>query len=383
MASGYLIVYLANQRVIGVENWVLLCFGFFSIGHGAGYVDVAVMGSNLKNFKTFRGSAAGLLKGYFGLSASIVAFVYACSTYFRDRILFVLGISCGVLIMLGAVLSSDLPVGEGNQGAQAMMALAANTRKTLALGYTVEITVTLILLVFATVGSVATWTPSGIGGNVLVVLMLFGICFGSFGLWASSLRDRHVPIVKEETDMDEETCSLQKTTAEEDTVIEVGKPVSASLCSRDFLCMFVALFVGTGAGLTIISNASRICIAKGEDMEQNTDLFVAVLSVWNCIGRLAAGWVSDQEHLISAGFNRVRLLVLTGFVMLLGHSGLYFAETVPVTFIAATLIGLAYGSYWTLFPTLLIDLFGEENFGIHVAVMQLAPALGSLAFSRM
>ena len=383
MSSGYVIVYLADRRVFGVEYWVLLCFGFFNIGHGAGYVDVAVMGANLKNFKAFRGSAAGFLKGYFGLSASIVAFMYACSELFRDRILLVLGISSAFLIMLGAVLSTELSTREDKEVSQGLLLFAPEAKRILFYAYSVEMFVTLALLLFATIGSITAWTPYGSSGDFLVFLMLTFITFGSFGLWAKSCRSRGDAVLSSDDHEVDESNALKENAEEKGGEVFQAKPVWVTLCSCEFFCLFVALFVGTGAGLTIISNASRICIAKGPDMEANTELFVAVLSVWNCIGRLGTGWVSDQEGLVRVGFSRVRLTVLTACGMILGHSLLFFAESVPLTFLAAALIGMAYGSYWTLFPTLLMDLFGEDNFGIHIAVMQLAPALGSLVFSRL
>jgi len=52
-----------------------------------------------------------------------------------------------------------------------------------------------------------------------------------------------------------------------------------------------------------------------------------------------------------------------------------------VLLIGVILVGLSYGSFWSLGPSILGDLFGGKNFGIIYGMTSLAPAAGSYAFA--
>lgn len=50
-------------------------------------------------------------------------------------------------------------------------------------------------------------------------------------------------------------------------------------------------------------------------------------------------------------------------------------------FLAVIMVGLAYGGFWTLGPSIIADVFGGRNFGMIYSIASMAAACGSYSFS--
>lgn len=152
-----------------------------------------------------------------------------------------------------------------------------------------------------------------------------------------------------------------------------------ALRKPEFWLLFVNLAIGMGTGLTIMSIAARLCIAKyGEDI--SIDLFVSLLSISNCFGRLLVGWAMNRSEGDKVALS---LKCLCACLALMAASQLLlYVSNLSFTFIAAVFIGTSYGGFWTLNPTLVMALFGESHFGKIYACMNLAPTVGSILLSK-
>eukprot|EP00252_Welwitschia_mirabilis_P016746 TRINITY_DN370_c0_g1_i3.p1 TRINITY_DN370_c0_g1~~TRINITY_DN370_c0_g1_i3.p1 ORF type:complete len:378 (-),score=-0.22 TRINITY_DN370_c0_g1_i3:1211-2344(-) len=62
-----------------------------------------------------------------------------------------------------------------------------------------------------------------------------------------------------------------------------------ALRKADFWLLFFALVCGGGAGLTIIDNMGQIAESRGS----SSHMFVSMISIWNFLGRVAGGFLSE------------------------------------------------------------------------------------------
>ena len=145
-----------------------------------------------------------------------------------------------------------------------------------------------------------------------------------------------------------------------------------------FWLLWVIYFIGSGAGLMVISSVSGM--AK-KTMGSQAFIAVAVMAIGNASGRIVAGVLSDK-----IGRRWTLLLVL------LIQAGLMFVA-IPVTastdgakfiiVLLATFIGFNYGANLSLFPSFTKDLWGLKNFGMNYGVLFTAWGVGGFALSSL
>ncbi|CAN1137508.1 Protein NUCLEAR FUSION DEFECTIVE 4 [Linum perenne] len=63
-----------------------------------------------------------------------------------------------------------------------------------------------------------------------------------------------------------------------------------ALIKADFWLIFFSLLLGSGSGLTIIDNLGQLSDSLGYD---NTHVFVSMISIWNFLGRVGGGYISE------------------------------------------------------------------------------------------
>ena len=150
------------------------------------------------------------------------------------------------------------------------------------------------------------------------------------------------------------------------------------LRTRNFWVLWVVYFIGSGAGLMVISSVSGM--AK-KSMGSAAFVAVAVMAIGNAGGRICAGLLSDK-------IGRRRTLVL----VLLVQAALMFAA-IPVTgaehgpkvviVFLASLIGFNYGANLSLFPSYAKDLWGLKAFGMNYGILFTAWGVGGFVLSRL
>src|ERR1051325_2249722 len=146
-----------------------------------------------------------------------------------------------------------------------------------------------------------------------------------------------------------------------------------------FWLLWVIYFIGSGAGLMVISSMSGM--AKRSMGEKLAFIAVAIMAIGNAGGRIIAGTLSDR---IGRRW--------TLFIVLLLQAVLMFAA-IPVTasrdmaaliiVLMAALIGGNYGANLSLFPSFTKDLWGLKSFGMNYGVLFTAWGVGGLVLSRL
>ncbi|KAL8266438.1 hypothetical protein R6Q59_003782 [Mikania micrantha] len=154
--------------------------------------------------------------------------------------------------------------------------------------------------------------------------------------------------------------------------------LTQALIKADFWLLFWTLLLGSGSGLTVIDNLGQMSESLGYD---NTHIFVSMISIWNFLGRVGGGYVSEIVVRDYAYPRPVALAVAQG-IMSIGH--LFFAMGWPgAMYIGTLLIGLGYGAHWAIIPATASELFGVKKFGALYNFLTLANPGGSLVFSGL
>jgi len=157
---------------------------------------------------------------------------------------------------------------------------------------------------------------------------------------------------------------------------QVNASAAEMLRNYKFYVLWLAYFIGAGAGLMVIGSVAGL--AK-KSMGSMAFLAVAIMALGNAAGRVVAGVLSDKIG------RRATL-----FIMLAFQAALMFAA-VPVVgsnsavllVILATFIGFNYGSNLALFPSFSKDYWGTKNYGLNYGVLFTAWGVGGFVMGKV
>ncbi|CAI5960444.1 unnamed protein product [Closterium sp. NIES-64] len=127
-----------------------------------------------------------------------------------------------------------------------------------------------------------------------------------------------------------------------------------------FWLIYAAMTLASGSGLTAINNLGQVGRSLGYE-QQAVGIFVSLMSIWNFLGRVGAGYISEH-FLHERAVPRPAFMAATQLAMAAGH--LLFASALPGSlYVGSAIVGLAYGSQWGLMPAVASEVFGLRHFG--------------------
>ena len=148
-----------------------------------------------------------------------------------------------------------------------------------------------------------------------------------------------------------------------------------------FYVLWFMYACGAGAGLMIISVASKLGAGKHIGSLAAGTIIVVTLAIGNGAGRIVAGLVSDKlgRRLTMAIF----FLLQAGMVLLLSISGStgWLGGGTALAVLAA-LVGANYGANLALFPSATKDFYGLKNFGVNYGLVFTAWGMGGFMLSK-
>ncbi|KAI9348930.1 major facilitator superfamily domain-containing protein [Zopfochytrium polystomum] len=185
-----------------------------------------------------------------------------------------------------------------------------------------------------------------------------------------------------------ETDSLLPTTSPSSS--HTAQPAPSAAASRstfsppfvrslDGLLLLLTFLLAAGPGLMYINNIGTVVDTLTPPSTDSTParrLQVSLISIFNCLGRILMGVLSD---VLSSRFGVPRMYGLAVGVGLIGvaHAGVAgFATDLAGVTVCTVVMGLGYGSMFAAFPAIVSLLFGASGFGSNWGWFQLAPALG-------
>ncbi|WOG96480.1 hypothetical protein DCAR_0415815 [Daucus carota subsp. sativus] len=146
------------------------------------------------------------------------------------------------------------------------------------------------------------------------------------------------------------------------------------ICSIDMLLLFVATCCGMGGTLTAIDNLGQIGQSSGYSAKSITT-FVSLVSIWNYLGRVSAGF-SSEMLLKKYNFPRPLMLTLVLLLTCIGH--LLIAFAVPNSlYISSVLIGFCFGAQNPLVFAIISELFGLKYYSTLFQIGALASPVGA------
>lgn len=151
-----------------------------------------------------------------------------------------------------------------------------------------------------------------------------------------------------------------------------------AITTMDFWLLFVAMICGMGSGVATINNISQIGESlKYTSVERST--LVSLWSIWNFLGRCGAGYISDV-YLHKRGWPRPFFMILMLAIMAFGH--VIIASGFPGNlYLGSVVVGVCYGSQWSLMPTITSEIFGVLHLGTIFNTIAIASPIGSYVMS--
>ncbi|KAK9748004.1 hypothetical protein RND81_02G029500 [Saponaria officinalis] len=165
-----------------------------------------------------------------------------------------------------------------------------------------------------------------------------------------------------------------------DSSLSAGESLNIieAMQSVNFWLLFVAMSCGMGSGLATINNMSQIGQSFGYGTTKINTL-VSLWSIWNFLGRFGAGYISDIL-LRQYGWPRPLLMAITLAAMAGGHV-IIASGLVGNLYIGTILVGICYGSQWSLMPTITSEIFGVLHMGTIFNTISIASPVGTYILS--
>ena len=137
-----------------------------------------------------------------------------------------------------------------------------------------------------------------------------------------------------------------------------------------FYIMIAMLTCGAVFGLMTISQASPIAQQMIGMSVMSATTAVSVLALFNTLGRVAAGYLSD----IIGRINVLTIMLVSSIpgLLLICTSGI---GDVVKFYIGVSIIGLCFGSFMGVFPGFTADQFGQKNNSVNYGIMFIGFAL--------
>lgn len=145
------------------------------------------------------------------------------------------------------------------------------------------------------------------------------------------------------------------------------------LKSKEFYLMIFMLLCGAFSGLMITSQVSPMAQVLTGMSVGTAATTVSMLAMFNAVGRVAAGGLSDK-------FGRSNVLILAFVLEIIGLICLLETDEGDVLkfFIGVSLIGICFGSLMGIYPGFTADQFGSKNNSVNYGIMFVGFAVAGL-----
>ena len=128
-----------------------------------------------------------------------------------------------------------------------------------------------------------------------------------------------------------------------------------------FYLLWIMYLLAATAGLMLIAHLPSIAVVQA-DWKTAGFMLVVILSVFNALGRLGAGVLSDKV-------GRTRAMMIVFMLQAVNMFLFAFYTTIPTLIIGSAVAGLSYGAVFSLFPTSTAEFFGMKNLGVNYGMI--------------
>ena len=134
--------------------------------------------------------------------------------------------------------------------------------------------------------------------------------------------------------------------------------------------MILTLTCGAFSGMMIISQASGVAINMIGMVPASAAIAVSVLALFNALGRIVAGFISDRIGRINTLAGALVLSMIGLIALYMCHKG-----TVALFYAGIAVVGICFGSFMGVFPGFTVVRFGPKNNSVNYGIMFIGFAL--------
>ncbi|XP_022777115.1 protein NUCLEAR FUSION DEFECTIVE 4-like isoform X1 [Durio zibethinus] len=403
---GYGVIWLAvSQTINGLPYWVLW-IALVVASNSNAWFGTAVLVTNMRNFPLSRGTVAGILKGYIGISAAVYTVLYS-SLLEQSASKLLLFLTLGIPVICLALMYFIRPCTPGDdtsghvhfvftQAASVLLAIYLLTLTiiydTVSLSDAVSYVLLAIVFIFllSPLGIPIKMTLSRANAETLTPLA------GSTEHLAQGEGDSSQadPLLSPSSSASNLGSFYESEYASDmETLLAVGEGAvkkkrrprrgeefkfREAFIKADFWLLWVVYFLGVGSGVTVLNNLAQIGVAFGLD---DTTILLSLFSFCNFAGRLGSGALS--EHFVrTRTIPRTLWMTCTLIVMVLAFV-LYALALSGTLYVSTALLGVCYGFQYSLMVPTASELFGLKHFGIIYNFMLMGNPVGALLFSGL
>ncbi|KAF8006011.1 hypothetical protein BT93_K0330 [Corymbia citriodora subsp. variegata] len=393
---GYSLLWASVAGILRRPPVAVVCLLMLVAAHAQSFFNTADVVTAVRNFPEYSGTAVGIMKGFIGLSGAILIQIYQ-TVFNKNPAAFLLMLALlptiNALLLMGFVRIYN--------------ASAAEEKKHLYALSLVALVIAAYLMVVIVLENIFKWTfLLHLSALVLLLLLLFSPVFVAARALQGDSRNadqtRSIESVDQTGDLNQLAHYEKIYDGEEDPTssnyqilpgnsneeiskdenndqqLERGLDLLQAMCTVDFWILFLAMACGMGSGLATINNISQIGESLGYNSEEVNSM-ISLWSIWNFLGRFGAGFVSDF-FLHAKGWARPLFMAITLAALSVGH--VIIGSGLPgALYVGSVLVGVCYGSQWSLMPTITSEIFGVGHLGTIFNTITMANPVGSYVFS--
>ncbi|KAL8159858.1 hypothetical protein V2J09_001395 [Rumex salicifolius] len=378
---GYFMIWLAvTGRIAKPAVWHM-CLYILVGANFTAFSNTAALVTCVMNFPEGRGVILGLVKGFVGLSGAIITQLYR-AIFFKnpEALILLIGfLPAGVCLVFIASIRVIKTVSDPKEVKVFYELLY------MSLGLAAFLFV-MILFETRIAFSQAAYIGSAIVVVLLVFLPLYTVYKQEIMLWKAKFYQQEPnPDFEKDSQIDVPTPEYvipEQPAREVDRWYQnVFSPpqrgedhtILQALFSIDMIILFIVTICSLGGTLTAVDNLGQIGKSLGYPAKSITT-FVSLVSIWNYLGRVVMGFVSEY---FLAKYKIPRPLMMTVMMLLscVGHLLIAYGPANGL-YAASVIIGFTYGAQWPLLLSIISEIFGLKYYSTLFNVGPVASPVG-------